>query len=118
MLRYAQVCALWTRARRNGQPQVPSRGVRGEDRPDAQPVTVRCGRCRGSHFAQANVCPKKREARRAAKGVEAPPPPPRQRGVPPPLEDIPLSAPASTRGEVEAGMEDEPAPEEADGMEG
>ena len=37
------------------------------------PITARRGDCRGSHFAQANVFPKKRGVRQAAKGWRSPP---------------------------------------------
>ena len=38
-------------------------------------ITAKCVNCHGPNFAQANVCPKKRETRKEAKGCRSPPPP-------------------------------------------
>ena len=59
---------------------------------------------------QVNICPRKREARQAARGWRSPPPR-RQRSAPLPPDDAPPSAPVSDKGEMKVGVEDEPAPE-------
>ena len=52
-----------------------------------------------------------------AKGRRSPPHPTQVAAPPPPPDDTPPNAPASDRGETEVGAEDEPVPEEAEGME-
>lgn len=61
-------------------------------------MTARCKNCRDPHFAQANVCPVKREARGNAMGWGSPSPPRRQRKQP---SDAPPDAPVADGTEME-----------------
>ena len=61
-------------------------------------TVTRCANCKGPHFAQAKVCPKKKAARSEAKGWRSPSPKWRQ-----PAETArPEEPPITTGGETEA----------------
>lgn len=76
-------------------------------------ITAECVNCRGPHFAQANVCPKKREARWEAKGWRSPSPQRRKREarVPEAREEESPSTLAMGEGEVEVEERSELTPE-------
>ena len=74
------------------------------------PHTVaRCPRCKGSHFAQANVCKAKKDAQALARGWRSPSPARKEKGAQAPESADETAEPPATGGEmeveVEAGLE-------------
>ena len=75
-------------------------------------TVAKCANCKGPHFAQANVCPKKKAARGEAKGWRSPSPKWRQRveGTQQPEEPL-TEAERGPEGEAEVVTEAGQAPE-------
>ena len=64
-------------------------------------TVAKCANCKGPHFAQAKVCPKKKAARSEAKGWRSPPP----RWKQPAEAEQPGDPQATARGAVEGEVE-------------
>ena len=73
---------------------------------------AKCANCKGPHFAQANVCPKKKATRREAKGWRSLSPKWRQRVEETQQPEEPLTeAERGPEGEAEVATEAGQAPE-------
>ena len=70
-------CSWCGEERRRASHRRPVDGCVAKGGQTCNRVTAKCGNCRAPHFAQAaqaSVCPRKREARQAARGRRSPPP--------------------------------------------
>ena len=66
-------CGWCAEGHKTKEHRCPVEGYRAKKGHWCQHTAVKCANCRGPHFAQANVCPKKRTAYGGAKGAGLPP---------------------------------------------